>query len=260
MKNIVTNGISLWKFKVLEDQVHFVTGRLGGVSPAPYDSLNLSFTTGDDNENVIENRRLLALSIGIMPENLLFVSQCHSNEIVLVNSNADVVGKNADALLTNVPGLCLCVMGADCVPVLVYDPNKRVAAAIHAGWKGTVASITSKTLETMQLYFGCRMQDVKIGIGPSISQDKYEVGVEVYEQFKTNFGTDVERIFKHHVDSGKYFPDLWMANKMQAMKMGVREKNIEISEICTFSNPNDFFSARFFKNQTGRFAAGIMIS
>ena len=259
MKKIVSNGVSIWKFKVLEDQVHFVSGRSGGVSPAPFDSLNLSFSAGDAAENVIENRRRLAFSIGISPENLVFVSQCHSNEIILVNNKADAEGKKADALLTNVPGICLCVMGADCVPVLAYDPQKKVAAAIHAGWKGTVASITSKTLEAMQLHFGCRMQDVKIGIGPSISQDKYEVGKEVYNLFKSNFGA-ADLIFKYNAETAKYFPDLWLANKMQAMQLGVKESNIEIAEICTFSNPNEFFSARFFKNQTGRFAAGILIS
>lgn len=107
--------------------------------------------------------------------------------------------------------------------------------------------------------YKCEYSDIIVAIGPSISQEKYEVGGDVYEAFAKSQPENVSQIFKKDLGSGKYFPDLWLANRLQALKLGVREDNIEISGICTFSNPNEFFSARYFKNKTGRFAAGIAI-
>jgi polyphenol oxidase len=260
VQKILLQNLPLWQFESFSSVKHFVSGRDGGISPSPFDSLNLSFSAGDEKENVIENRNRIAKSLGIQQDHLLFVSQCHSSDVVIVRTKEDAGGQIlADALITNVSGLCICVMGADCVPVLVYDPIQKVIAAVHAGWKGTVASILTKTLSKMQSEFGSKMENIQIGIGPSISQEKYEVGEEVYLQFKDNFETDTDLIFKYDSNSNKYFPDLWLANKMQAMKMGVLEQNIEIAGICTFSNPEEFFSARYFKNKTGRFAAGIVL-
>lgn len=260
MKKVLIHNLPLWQFESFNSVKHFVSGRDGGVSPAPFDSLNLSFSAGDEKENVIENRNRIAKSLGIEQDCLLFVNQCHSSDVVIIRSKEDAGGQiHADALVTNVKGLCICVMGADCVPVLLYDSVNKVVAAVHAGWKGTVASILTKTLFKMQTEFGCKMENIQIGIGPSISQEKYEVGEEVYLQFKENSGNEADLIFKHDLKSNKYFPDLWLANRMQAMKMGVLEQNIEIAGICTFSNPEEFFSARYFKNKTGRFAAGIVL-
>jgi polyphenol oxidase len=254
------NGLSLWQFTKFKDCKHFVTGRSGGVSKEPFSSLNMSLSAGDSVKNVLDNRKRLAEAIEILPESLVFVSQHHSCDVAIIRGKSDAKeGIEADAMVTNVPDVCICVMGADCVPVLAYDPKMKVVGAIHAGWKGTVASITTKTLQIMEGIFGCNMSDVILGIGPSISQEKYEVGEEVYLKFKENFGNEAETIFKQNSETGKYFPDLWLANQMQALKMGVSEANIEISRICTFTNHEEFFSARYFKNKTGRLAAGIMI-
>ena len=260
MKKVLLQNLPIWQFESFNTIKHFVSGRDGGISPSPFDSLNLSFSAGDEKENVIENRLRIAKSLGVEQDHLLFVSQCHSSDVIVVRSKEDAGGQiHADALVTDIQGLCICVMGADCVPVLVYDSVNKVVAAVHAGWKGTVASILTKTLLKMQTEFGCKIENIQIGIGPSISQEKYEVGEEVYLHFKENFGVHTELIFTYDSKSNKYFPDLWLANKMQAMKMGVLESNIEIAGICTFSNPEEFFSARYFKNKTGRFAAGIVL-
>lgn len=260
MKKVLFHNLPLWQFESFRDVKHFVSGREGGTSPSPFDSLNLSFSAGDDPEHVIENRRRVANAMGVELDHLLFVSQCHSSDVVMVRSKEDAGGQiHADALVTDVKGLCICVMGADCVPVLVHDRVKNVVAAVHAGWKGTVASILTKTLAKMKSEYGCKMENLHIGIGPSISQAKYEVGEEVYLQFKELFGADADLIFEYRPTSNKYFPDLWLANKMQAIKMGVVESNIENAAICTYSNPEEFFSARYFKNKTGRFAAGIVL-
>jgi len=249
----------LWRFDILKDITHFVSGRAGGVSKKPFSSLNLSLSAGDDMIDVLENRKRLAEAIGILPDSLVFISQCHSNNVAIVREKSDaVLGIEADAMVTNVQDLCICVMGADCVPILACDPIKKVTAAIHAGWKGTVASITIKTLEIMKSVYGCHMSDVLLGIGPSISQEKYEVGEEVYLKFKDTFGDEADGLFKHNSELGKYFPDLWLANKNQALKMGVLESNIEVAGICTYTNHEQFFSARYYKNKTGRLAAGIL--
>ena len=203
---------------------------------------------------------IAAEAIGLDSDSLVFVNQWHSCDVAIIRDKSDAKEAiEADAMVTNVLGLCICVMGADCVPVLIYDPVLKVASAVHAGWKGTVASIISKTLEIMHAIYGCKYSDLLVGIGPSISQEKYEVGEEVFLKFKEKIGADADLIFKHDKPSNKYFPDLWLANKMQAMKMGVLEKNIEIAGICTYSNPEEFFSARYFKIKTGRFAAGIVL-
>ncbi len=260
MKKELFNGLPLWQFDILKNQTHFVTSRHGGISPSPFDGLNLSKSAGDSLDNVFENRRLLAQSIGLEADDLVFVNQCHSAEIAIITEKSDPKQAiEADAMVTNLLGLCICVMGADCVPVLIYDPVRKVVAAVHAGWKGTVASILSKTLEKMHVIYGSQFADLIVAIGPSISQAKYEVGEEVYLKFKEAFGQEIEPIFKHDKTTNKYFPDLWLANKMQALKLGVLEKNIEIAEICTYSNPDEFFSARYFQNKTGRFAAGIVL-
>ncbi len=254
-------GLPLWQFDNFpKGQRHFVSGRGGGVSEEPFASLNLSFSAGDKSENVLENRKRIAMAMEIELDKLLFVSQCHSDRFVCIEKgSAFVPGQEADALITNVPGLCICVMGADCVPLLAFDPKKNVVAAIHAGWRGTASGISLKVLEAMRERFGCRPGDMWIGIGPSISQEKYEVGEEVYASFFEQRPEEAKRVFRYDAERNKYYPNLWEANKWQALSLGIPEQQIEIGGICTYSHPEEFFSARYFQNKTGRFAAGIRL-
>lgn len=256
-----SNGLALWQFdKLPSGQKHFVSGRQGGVSEEELSSLNLSFSAGDSPENVKENRTRLAHALGLKSDDLVFISQCHSADIIVLRSEEDCKEVyRADALVTNLTNKCICVMGADCVPVVVYDPVKKVVAAIHAGWRGTSASITAKTLLLMEQMYGCKPHQMYVGIGPSISQEHYEVGKEVYEEFKHLHPDDVDQIFYYDSQKNKYFPDLWLANQLQALRIGVPQENIEIAGICTYSHPKEFFSARYFKNKTGRFSAGICL-
>lgn len=255
------DGLLLWKYRLFpEGQRHFVSGRQGGVSLPPLDSLNLSYSAGDEVESVEGNRKRLAIAMEVKPENLLFVSQCHSATVVVIKDrDAFIKGQEGDAIVTNVPGVCVCVMAADCVPVLAYDPIRKVGAAIHAGWRGTASGIVLKTIGIMVDSFGSDTKDIIVGIGPSISQSKYEVGEDVYLSFKRSRPNEADLIFKYDSSKKKYFPDLWLANKLQALEMGVANSNIEVAEICTFSEQEYFFSARYSKNNTGRFASGIVI-
>ncbi|MBC7388208.1 MAG: peptidoglycan editing factor PgeF [Opitutaceae bacterium] len=257
-----SKGISLWKFQNFSTQdkiQHFVSGKDGGISLAELAGLNLGFSVGDIDQHVKENRSLLAGSLDIKPDQLFFVSQYHSDKVLIVSEKYDGNPSKADALVTNVKGICICVMGADCVPLLAYDAKKQVVAAIHAGWRGTASSITLKTLQTMADNFGSQPEDIILSVGPSISQEKYEVGEDVYQSFLELQGDGSKKYFKHNKITDKYFPDLWEANKDQGLNFGLKENNIEVAGICTFSNPDKFYSARYFKNKTGRFAAGIML-
>jgi len=243
--------------------VHFITTRAGGMSLPPYDSLNLGLHTADNSDDVRANRALLAKETGIGKEKFLYASQVHSGDVKIIDSKAignGVLSSNprTDATITDLPGICLMVMVADCVPVLLYDPVKKVSAVIHAGWRGTVHKITSNTIQSMVGHFGCDPADILAGIGPSIGPCCYEVGEDVTEFVEQSFGTTQDYLIRKK-DSSKPHFDLWYANQKQLADNGVKPENIETSALCTMCNSETFFSSRASGGITGRFAAGICI-
>ena len=171
----------------------------------------------------------------------------------------DTAVEATDAMVTDVPRLCLTVLMADCVPVLFFDPQKRVVAAVHAGWRGTVKLATQKTAETLKAKFNCKPTEVLVGIGPSIGPCHYEVGSDVISQVEDTFGSTEGYINGESPDGKGYF-DLWEANKRQVIEAGIPAQNIEVAQICTYCNAHLFFSERHEKGRTGRFGAGIMVS
>jgi len=262
MRFITKNGIELLQFGHLaaeEQLLHGITTRSGGTSAGVLNGLNLSYTVGDEEQNVTANRNLLAAAMEAPPEKLVFPKQTHSVNIRIVTSgNYHEPIPDTDALVTAETGLALAVMSADCVTVLLYDPEKRVIAAIHAGWKGTVNGIVRNTVELMKNEFGCRPESILAGIGPSICAENYEVGPEVAEQFRIAFTNAGELLSRFHGD--KAHADLWKANRTWLLQQGIPETNIETAGICTYNNPGKFFSARYFKNHTGRFAGCIKMT
>ena len=174
----------------------------------------------------------------------------HADEVV----RKDLL-EGVDAVMTNIPGVCVCVSTADCIPVLCYDVRNKAVAAIHAGWRGTVARIVEKTLKQMQSAYETRMQDVVAVIGPGISLQSFEVGDEVYQTFK-DAGFDMDIIARRY---SKWHIDLWEANKLQLVSAGVNPDNIEVSGICTYTAFEDFFSARRLGINSGRIISGIML-
>jgi len=258
--------LNLYEFENLgriSNLVHFVTTRSGGVSISPYNSLNLGLHTTDTPEHVLANRALLAAETGIAFENFLYCSQVHSGDVKIIDSESVTNGileafPQTDATVTSLPGICLMVMVADCVPVLLFDPVKKVSAVIHAGWRGTVKHITSNTVEVMVDRFGCNPADIIAGIGPSIGPCCYEVGEEVRTVVEQSFGT-TQGYLVTKANSLKPHFDLWYANHKQLTDSGVKPANIETSELCTLDNPDIFFSSRASGGVTGRFAAGICI-
>lgn len=204
---------------------------------------------------VRENRRLLAKAMDVDNDKLFFPSQVHLTRIVNVTSNTSKEElMETDALITNEPGICIAVMSADCVPIILFDRKNRAVAAIHSGWKGTVAKILEKTLKTMHQQFGTTGADLVAGIGPSVSQDSYEVGEEVVTQVKNSFDRSSDLMIAQPNNKAKL--DLWKANEFQLREFGVTD--IEISDLCSVKNNSIFFSAR--KGDSGRFAAGIMVT
>jgi polyphenol oxidase len=254
MKREVVHNLNLWQFDNLGGQPaikHFVTDRNSAER-----EFTLSLSSLPDKEKVRGHRRQLATALGISPDHLFLPSQIHGTTILEVTlSTTKESLHNTDALMTTTPGVCIAVMSADCVPILLYDKRNHVAAAVHSGWRGTVARILEKTLEALKERYGTRGDDIVAGIGPSVSQDSYEVGEEVIGEVQRSFALHHELLLAQPLNKAKL--DLWKANRLQLHEFGVPEHQIETSGLCTVKNNNYFFSAR--KGDSGRFAAGIML-
>lgn len=225
--------------------------RYGGISKGPYGELNLGLNTGDDKEVVAENRRRFWSALGISEARTAGGYQVHGSEIKVVDKPGYFDGH--DAFVTNQSGLFLTVTIADCVPVLIFDPVKRAIAAIHAGWRGTVAQIAAKTVASLQKEFGTDPADCIAYIGTCIGFDSFEVSEEVAMEF------DPE-LWKKAGSPGKYLVDLKEANKRQLLRTGVMGGSIEISPFCTATRHDRFFSFRKEGGVTGRMLAVIGMS
>ncbi len=256
MKRIATNGLHLWEFENLSKEKrikHFVTDRNSGNSQSAF---TLSYSSSPDRELIHANRAAVARAIGIEERLLFLPSQVHKTKTVLVDEQTSKETlAETDALITRSSALGIAVMSADCVPILLYDRKNHAAAAIHAGWRGTVALIVEKALHEMQKHFGTKGENIVAGIGPSVSQEAYEVGEEVVAEVTRAFTNGSRLLIPQANNKAKL--DLWNANKLQLLEFGVPESNIEISNLCTVKNNAHFFSAR--KGDSGRFAAGIML-
>ena len=245
------------------DIFSFSTTRHGGYSNGQYSSFNCNHYCGDCPENVERNRKLLAEIMPSRPKLLVVPHQIHSTEIRIIDDvflHADEAVRRdllegVDAVMTNLPGVCVCVSTADCIPVLCYDVRNKAVAAIHAGWRGTVARIVEKALEQMNSAYGTQMQDVVAAIGPGISLQSFEVGDEVYRAFR-DAGFDMYIIARRY---SKWHINLWEANRLQLVSAGVNPDNIEVSGICTYMQNDDFFSARRLGINSGRIISGIML-
>lgn len=245
---------------------HFVTTRMGGTSDGAYGSFNCSPYSGDEAEAVLQNQQLLCRVLSCSTEQLVIPFQTHGTQMGIID--ADFIAQSqerrqellhgVDALITQEPGCCICISTADCVPVLLYDKEHQVVAAVHAGWRGTVNYILGLTLERMRTMYGTEGSDVIACIGPSISLESFEVGDEVYEAFRTN-GFDMGRISTFKKESRKHHLDLWEANRLQLLDFGVPGHQIEVSGICTYLEHETFFSARRLGIKSGRILSGIML-
>ncbi len=259
------NGI--FRFNSLEqftNLFHFTTARAGGCSTGTYASFSLSCFAGDSEDCVRKNREQLCNVIGIDVRSLYVPHQTHGTELLLVENDfvtapakqqvQMLYGK--DALLSSQKGVCIAVSTADCVPILLYAKNKQVIGAVHAGWRGTCGRILQRSVQTMVSHYGCSSKEIHAVIGPSISKDAFEVGNEVYEAFHAN-GFEMDAIASRHPDTGKHHIDLWEANRLQLLQLGVPAEQIQLTGVCTYTHGDTYFSARRLGTASGRMLTGI---
>jgi polyphenol oxidase len=260
------DGLVAYRFETLPDAVEvLVSTRHGGVSAPPHDSLNLGLWTEDDAEAVIENRRRLFAAFGLPFERSVWCRQVHSDGVVAVGEadagrgaadEASVV-PDADAMVTDTPGLPLCVKVADCVPVAIVDPERGALGLAHAGWGGTVARICSATVAAMAERFGSEPGALHAAIGPSIGPAGYEVGAEVIERAREAHGTRAAELLAPRGEKALF--DLWAANRIDLEEAGLAADRIEVAALASDERLEDFFSHRREAGRTGRFAAVAML-
>lgn len=268
MKNILVNDIKMlsYPFDGSGNIFGFTTTRQGGISGGNYSSLNLGAYSGDDVGNVQENRRRLCRAVGIMDEKLFLPHQVHGVDIVHIDESflslsvADQQKRlsEKDAVITSVKNICIGVTTADCVPVLLFCPQRKIAAAIHAGWKGTAGRIASLCVRYMQKHLDVTPENLYAVICPSISVDRFEVGEEVVDRF-LSAGYDSGQVLWSNSSTGKSHIDLWNANRSDLEQAGVLSEKIEIAGVCTRTCCSEFFSARKLGVASGRIVSGIVM-
>jgi len=247
------NGVKILVCRVLEE-IGFVNGfstRLGGVSPFPENSLNLSGLDIDLTENLAENRKRFLEVFG--GDYWLATSwQTHSADVRIVKNLNDAKNGNhkSDALISNLENVLVGVKTADCVPILLGDNRTKAFAAIHAGWRGTANSIVKNTVKKMRQIFGTNTEDLICAIGPAASGKNYEVGQDVINAFEENFPTCGNLFTKTR--EGHALVDLHLANKEQISSIGVLPENIFIAPLCTMERTDLFFSYRIEKKLYGK--------
>lgn len=237
----------------LEGSVHCFTTRYGGVSTGQFSTLNLGTSRGDSMENVLRNYEILGAAVGFSPEDVVHTWQEHTDTILRVGK-ADC-GKGlfrnqpevCDGLITDEPGVALVCFAADCTPVLLFDPVKNVAAAVHAGWRGTANGIVRKAVEKMAREFGSNPADIGAAIGPCISQCCFETDLDVPQAMLTAFGPEANAYIEKRGE--KYFVDNKGLNRLWLTRMGVT--NIDVSQDCTMCQPERFWSHRVTKGYRG---------
>lgn len=251
------NGLRFYQFDSLAVR-HAVFTRRGGVSPSPWDSLNVGGTVGDDIERVRRNRLLAFEALGCNPASIFDVWQVHSADVVCtdVPRRPDEPYQKADIILTATPQVTLFMRFADCVPILLHDPRKNVIGVAHAGWQGTVSDVAGAAVNAMRTRYGSNPADILACIGPSIGPDHYEIGQDVIVQVERTFGEDALWMLPRH--GARVHFDLWKANHYLLERAGVRR--IELAGICTACHTDDWFSHRAERGKTGRFGALISLA
>ena len=218
------------------------TTRHGGVSQAPYGSLNLGMSSGDDPAAVDANRQRLLAALGFAPGALALAGQIHGAEVRTID--APGLHERCDGLVTQQPGLLLGIIAADCAPVVFADPVARVVGACHSGWRGTQANIVGETVRAM-IALGARPEQMRAAVGPCIAADAFEVGEEVAEQFDPTFVVRRAEWPRPHVD-------LRGVLAAQLREAGIAETQIAIEPGCTVAENDRFFSYRTEGAQSGR--------
>lgn len=253
------NGIRYFTFETLgKDVIHAILTRQGGVSRAPYESLNVGGTVGDEARCVRKNRSRMFAALDRPEESIFDVWQVHGTKVIIANAPRppDVPHEQADAILTDRPSVTLFMRFADCVPILLYDPVHHAVGLAHAGWMGTVLGTVREAVRAMRYYYKTDPTDLLAAIGPSIGPDHYEVGLDVITRVEQAFGADSSGLLCSD-EHGQHL-DLWAANRLWLEREGVQQ--IEIAGVCTACHTDDWFSHRAEHGRTGRFGALLALA
>ena len=244
---------------------HGFSTRLGGVSPAPMDSLNLGANRGDNPANVRENFSRFCAAIGTDVNALVKNHQIHSDIIRPVTQD-DILDDpatpgvfQADGLVTDVPGVCLTIFSGDCIPILFYDPARRCIAAAHAGWRGTAIGIAARAAEAMVRDYGCKAEHLLAAIGPGIAPCCFETHADVPDGLRAGLGADAEPFIRPLPKPGKFSVDLKGANARWLERSGLKREHIAICPACTACNLDVFWSHRVQGGLRGSMAAMIQL-
>lgn len=221
--------------------LHGISSRSGGVSKGKFCSLNLGFVEGDSKENVVENQRRFCESLGFHLDRLVQPIQIHDSNVVYVNTPGTF--PETDALISDVEGIFLSIKTADCVPVLLYDSLKQVIGLIHAGWRGVLSNIISKTIFMMKKMFGTEPRDILAGLGPAICECCYEISAEIADQFSCS---EVIRL------DNRVYLNIIRAVENRLISSGVLPEKLDRIALCTFCNTEKFYSYRRDNGKTGR--------
>lgn len=263
------NGVVVLKFPLLESisgVEHLFTTKEGGVSKGDFATMNVSFTRGDDREDVLENYRRIAGIFDMDLTDIVVSHQTHTTNVKRVTKEDGGKGvvsdrdyENVDGLITNDKNLVLCTMYADCVPLYFVDVKNKAIGLSHSGWKGTAGQMGLKTLERMAEEFGTCPEDVYVAIGPSICMECYEVSADVIEAFSRIFTKQEMEQICYLKENGKYQLDLWKANEIILLNAGVLKEHIEVTRLCTHCNSNRMFSHRKTGDKRGNLGAFLCL-
>lgn len=256
------NGVTWLASDELSGVCHGFSTRPGGVSPAPWDSLNLGVGRGDDLTNVRENYRRFCAALGADERRVVLSKQIHE-DVVRHVTEADA-GKglwcdrdytSVDGMVTDVPGLPLVVFSADCNVILLYDPVRKAIGACHAGWRGTALGIAAKTVREMVRLFGCRSNHIRAAIGPAIGQCCFETDSDVPQALRAALGSAAEPFITWN--GHKYHIDLKGINALWLEQEGV--STVDVCSHCTACHPELYWSHRKQGNARGSQIAMITL-
>ena len=251
-------------FDAAEGVAHGFSTRLGGVSDGIYASLNLGMTRGDDPNKVAENYRRFCAAIGADVNRVVCASQVHGDTVRSVTSADLGIGLDqpepwqADGLITDIPGVVLTVFTADCLPILLYDPVRRVVGAVHAGWRGTALGIVTRAVERMVDCYGCDRLDILAAIGPGISKCCFETHEDVPNAMTEAMGASALSAIEV-LPTGKFHVDLKALNACRLKAAGLDPDHIAVSADCTSCMPDKYWSHRYTHGQRGSQAAMISL-
>jgi YfiH family protein len=251
------------------DVVAFSSTRHGGCSEGNYAAFNINRYCGDNDDNIRQNREALCQLLGISDSQLVMPHQVHLTKVAKIDrafmaldtTERQAALEGVDALMTDLPNVCIGVSTADCIPILLYDSVHHALCAIHAGWRGTVQHIAVKAIQAMTETYGTQPQHLMAQIGPGIHLDCFEVGDEVYQAFAQE-GFDMSTISRRYPTSDglgeKWHIDLPECNRQQLLAAGLLSESVKVSPVCTFLQSADYFSARRLGINSGRIFPGII--